>query len=67
MYRLCRTRVWGRDWRRKIKEKKEQAEIDQFWNYLSLEFFGGYGNSNFTFTSQNNTSIDRPYINEVTY
>jgi len=52
---------------RKIEEEKEQEERDQFWKNLSLEFFGGYGNSNFTFTGQNNTSIDRPYINEVTY
>ena len=52
---------------RKIEEEKEQEERDQFWKNLSLEFFGGYGNSNFTFIGQNNTSIDRPYINEVTY
>ncbi len=52
---------------RKIEEEKEQEKRDQFLKNLSLEFFGGYGNSNFTFTGQNNTSIDRPYINEVTY
>jgi len=52
---------------RKIEEEKEQEERDQFWKNLSFEIFGGYGNSNFTFTGQNNTSIDRPYINEVTY
>ena len=52
---------------RKIEKEKEQEERDQFWKNLSFEFFGGYGNSNFIFTGQNNTSIDRPYINEVTY
>ena len=49
------------------KEEELHQERDQFWKNLRLEFFGGYGHSNFTFTGQNNTSIDRPYINEVTY
>ena len=49
------------------KEEEEKHERDQFWKNLSLEFFGGYGSSNFTFSGQNNTVIDRPYINEVTY
>ena len=44
---------------RKIEEEKVQEERNQFWKNFSLEFFGGYGNSNFTFTGQNNTSIDR--------
>ena len=52
---------------RKIDVEKEQEKKDQFWQNLSLEFFGGYGNSYFTFTCQDNTSIDRPYINEVNY
>ena len=49
------------------KEEELHQERDSFWKNLRLEFFGGYGHSNFTFTGQNNTSIDRPYINEVTY
>ena len=49
------------------KEEELHQERDQFWKNLRLEFFGGYGHLNFTFTGQNNTSIDRPYINEVTY
>ena len=49
------------------KEEEFHQERDQFWKNLRLEFFGGYGHLNFTFTGQNNTSIDRPYINEVTY
>ena len=49
------------------KEEEEKHERDQFWKNLSLEFFGGYGSSNFTFSGQNNTVIDRPYINEVMY
>ena len=49
------------------KEEELHPERDQFWKNLRLEFFGGYGHLNFTFTGQNNTSIDRPYINEVTY
>ena len=48
---------------RKIEVEKEQEKRDQFWQNLSLEFFGGYADSDFTFTCQNNTSIDRPYIN----
>ena len=48
---------------RKIEVEKEQKKRDQFWQNLSLEFFGGYADSDFTFTCQNNTSIDRPYIN----
>ena len=51
----------------KIDVEKELEKRDQFWQNLSLEFFGGYGNSHFTFTGQNNTSIDIPYINEVIY
>ena len=49
------------------KEEELHQERDSFWKNLRLEFFGGYGHLNFTFTGQNNTSIDRPYINEVTY
>ena len=49
------------------KEEELHQERDQFWKNLRLELFGGYGHLNFTFTGQNNTSIDRPYINEVTY
>ncbi len=49
------------------KEEELHKERDPFWKNLRLEFFGGYGHLNFTFTGQNNTSIDRPYINEVKY
>ena len=52
---------------KKSKEEELHQERDRFWKNLRLEFFGGYGHLNFTFTGQNNTSIDRPYINEVTY
>ena len=49
------------------KEEELHQERDQFWKNLRLELFGGYGHLNFIFTGQNNTSMDRPYINEVTY
>ena len=49
------------------KEEELHQERDQFWKNLRLELVGGYGHFNFTFTGQNNTSIDRPYLNEVTY
>ena len=52
---------------RKFDEEKVEEERSKFWKNLSFEIFGGNGNSNLIFAGQNNKSIDRPYINEVTY
>tara|TARA_B110001454_G_scaffold90769_1_gene86536 strand:+ start:99 stop:950 length:852 start_codon:yes stop_codon:yes gene_type:complete len=51
----------------KIEEEKEQEERERFWKNVSLKIYGGYGTSSFSFEGKNNTSIDRPYINETSY
>ena len=52
---------------KQIEEEKEREEREKFWKDVNLKIYGSYGNSNFTFKGKNNTSIDRPYVNEVDY
>ena len=49
------------------REIEEEIEREKFWKDVNLKIYGSYGNSNFTFKGKNNTSIDRPYVNEVDY
>ena len=57
----------GKKLEKQIKEEKEREEREKFWKDVNLKIYGSYGNSNFTFKGKNNTSIDRPYVNEVDY
>ena len=47
--------------------EKEREEREKFWKDLNLKIYGSYLSSNFKFKGKNNTSIDRPYVNEVDY
>jgi len=47
--------------------EEEREEREKFWKDLNLKIYGSYVSSNFTFKGKNNTSIDRPYVNEVDY
>ena len=49
------------------REIEKEIEREKFWKDVNLKIYGSYGNSNFTFKGKNNTSIDRPYVNEVDY
>jgi hypothetical protein len=52
---------------KKIEEEKEQEERKRFWKNISLRIYGSYVTPRFSFSGKNNTSVDRPYLQEVTY
>ena len=61
---ICEHCVEGEN---KQELEKEREKREKFWKDVNLKIYGSYGNSNFTFKGKNNTSIDRPYVNEVDY
>ena len=52
---------------KKIEEEKEQEERERFWKEISLRIYGSYVTPQFSFSGKNNTSVERPYLQEVTY
>jgi len=52
---------------KKIDEEKEKRESERFWKNVSLSIYGTHASHTFSFVGMNNSSIGRPYINEVTY
>jgi len=52
---------------KKIEKEKEQEERERFWKEISLRIYGSYVTPQFSFSGKNGTSIDRPYLSEVTY
>ena len=52
---------------KKIEEEKEQEERERFLKEISLRIYGSYVTPQFSFSGKNNTSVDRPYLQELTY
>ncbi len=51
----------------KFEEEREQLSREIFWENISLRIYGTHESHTFSFVGLNNSSIGRPYLNEVIY